>query len=156
MVKWGAGLFLMLASMAGEAAVSPLAAQGVPAQLAEIRATLASINSKLDNIDPTLTTDIFTGPLQRASTALSNFKCMVVNTGTIDASFTIEVRSQDGSVQGSSACVDIAPGAVCSEEAGPTPDQVAYCYVSGISASSARVTLCAREGAVCVGFVTAP
>jgi hypothetical protein len=128
----------------------------VPAQLAEIRAMLSRINSKLENIDPTLSTDIFTGPLQRASTPLSNFQCMVVNTGISDVNSTIEIRGQDGTVHGSSTCTDIAPSTICSEEAGATPDQLAYCRVSGIPASSARVTLCAREGATCVGFVSAP
>ncbi len=162
MLKWLLGLVLVLASVVGTAAVSRVAAQGVPQELkalntkvADIQATLDGINSKLDNIDPTVNTDIFTGPLQRSSTATANFKCMAVNVGTANANFTIEIHNQGGGVEASETCTDVAPGVVCSREA-ITSDQVTYCHVSGIAAKDARVTLCAREGATCTAFVTAP
>ena len=100
--------------------------------------------------------DIVTGPLQRASTGQSNFKCMVVNAGTSDANFTIEIRDQQGVVRDDQACTNVAPGKVCSTEAGATSDQIVYCRVSGVAPENARVTLCWREGATCAMAVTAP
>jgi len=154
MIKWLLGPVPVLASVLGLAAVDSVAAQGIPQELQALNAKVAAIQATLDGIN--LTTNIVTGPLQRASNPGSNFKCMVVNAGTTNANFTIEIRNQQGVVEDSALCTNLAPGAVCGEEAGPTNDQVVYCRVSGIEAKNARVTLCAREAAVCVAFVTAP
>lgn len=155
-------VLLVLAAFIGLMSVGEVSAQGVPqdlktikAKIATIEGLLSSINDKLDDAGA-VPTVLVTGPLQRSGSEGANFKCMVVNAGSTDATFTIEIRNQAGGVEDSGACVGMAPGSVCSVEAGATADPITYCRVSGISSANARVTHCLRDPAVCVAFVTAP
>lgn len=157
-------LLVVCAAVAWQAAL--LTAQsdrGVPQQLAalgsmieQLQSAVADIQEKLDGLAAPVSTDVFTGPLQRASNPASNFKCMALNASDDAATFTVRIRSQSGTVEAEQLCANFPAGSVCSVEAGPTPDQITYCQVSGLPAASVRVTHCAREAAVCVAFVTAP
>ena len=87
MAKWICGVFLAIAGFAWlDSVAGPQSPVGVPQQLAALRAMIeevksafAGIESKLDELAAPVSTEVFTGPLERASNLSSNFKCMVVN-----------------------------------------------------------------------------
>ena len=161
MLKWISGLTLASIPFVWVTSSSVSAQNGqapfvtIVSMLTDIQDTLDTLGEALGGLDPSAPADVVTGPLQRASNPASNFKCMVVNTGSEAASVSIELRDVAGTLDDSTDCESVAPGATCALES-DTAFQVSYCRVTGLSPATARVTLCAREAAVCTSTVTAP